>query len=59
MINFWISFASSGDPGDDWPQYTNETQLSMRFDLPTSQIEAKLKAQQCDFWDKHDVYIQP
>jgi hypothetical protein len=31
----------------------------MRFDLPTSQIDAKLKARQCDFWDKHDVYMQP
>jgi para-nitrobenzyl esterase len=50
MHGAWVSFATSGDPGQGWPQYDAERRATLRFDV-SSQVVPDPRAWERKLWD--------
>merc|ERR1712232_788152 len=59
MSKYWGNFASTGTPNDgklpQWPQYTTDTDINLRFDVGTTGISAEqhLRKAACDYREEH------
>lgn len=49
MHRAWVSFATRGDPGHDWPRYDLDRRATMRFDV-SSQVVPDPRAWERDLW---------
>jgi len=62
MAKYWSSFAINGNPNSDglpeWPEYDADTDMVMRL-ADNTHAEAKLRSEQCDFWQANPVHFDP
>ncbi|MRX42357.1 carboxylesterase/lipase family protein [Agromyces kandeliae] len=50
MHGAWVAFASSGDPGEQWPRYDAELRATMRFDVE-SRVAVDPRAWERGLWE--------
>ncbi|MCP2369037.1 carboxylesterase type B [Agromyces flavus] len=50
MHRAWIAFASTGDPGPEWPRYDLDRRATMRFDV-SSQVVPDPRAWERELWN--------